>query len=100
LIYSLCNLNIVSWGTREAPKRVKKNQSKEEIERARMQELTQAKQRSAGFLSQVFANFNFKKYDQRVRSYARKWLGLERSGLNGILLKQILGAVERMEKVK
>ena len=100
LIYSLCNLNIVSWGTREAPKRVKKNQSKEEIERARMQELTQAKQKSAGFLSQVFANFNFKKYDERVRSYARKWLGLERSGLNGILLKQILGAIERMEKVK
>ena len=52
LIYSLCNLNIVSWGTREAPK-VKKNQSKEEMERARMQELTQAKQRSAGFLNQV-----------------------------------------------
>lgn len=40
-----------------------------------------------------------KKYDQRIRSYARKWLGLEHSGLNGILLKQILGAVERMEKV-
>jgi chitin synthase len=99
LIYSLCNLNIVSWGTREAPK-IKKNQSKEEMERAKMQELTQAKQKSAGFFSQVFANFNFKKYDERIRSYARKWLGLERSGLNGILLKQILGAVERMEKVK
>lgn len=50
-------------------------------------------------VTQVFANFNFKKYDERVRSYARKWLGLERSGLNGILLQQILGAVERMEKV-
>jgi len=50
-------------------------------------------------LLKVFANFNFKKYDERIRSYARKWLGLERSGLNGILLKQILGAVERMEKV-
>ena len=34
-----------------------------------------------------------------MRSYARKWLGLEQSGLNGILLKQILGAVERMERV-
>ncbi|CAF4848127.1 unnamed protein product, partial [Rotaria socialis] len=79
LIYSLCNLNIVSWGTREAPKKVKKNQSKEEIERAKMQELSQAKQKSAGFLNQVFANFNLKKYDQRIRSYARKWLGLERS---------------------
>ncbi|CAM4747857.1 unnamed protein product [Rotaria magnacalcarata] len=100
LIYSLCNLNIVSWGTREAPKKVKKNQTKEEIERARMQELSQVKQKSAGFFNQVFANFNFKKYDQRVRSYARKWLGLEQSGLNGILLKQILGAVERMEKYK
>ncbi|CAF0924460.1 unnamed protein product [Rotaria sordida] len=100
LIYSLCNLNIVSWGTREAPKKVKKNQTKEEIERARMQELTQVKQKSAGFFNQVFANFNFKKYDQRVRSYARKWLGLEQSGLNGILLKQILGAIERMEKSK
>jgi chitin synthase len=99
LIYSLCNLNIVSWGTREAPK-IKKNQSKEEMERAKMQELTQAKQKSAGFLNQVFANFNVKKYDERIRSYARKWLGLERSGLNGILLQQILGAVERMEKVK
>jgi hypothetical protein len=65
-----------------------------------MQELTQAKQKSAGFLNQVFANFNVKKYDERIRSYARKWLGLERSGLNGILLQQILGAVERMEKVK
>lgn len=52
LIYSLCNLNIVSWGTREAPK-VKKNQSKEEMERARMQELTQSKQKSAGFFNQV-----------------------------------------------
>ena len=52
LIYSLCNLNIVSWGTREAPK-VKKNQSKEEMERARMQELTQTKQKSAGFFNQV-----------------------------------------------
>ena len=100
LIYSLCNLNIVSWGTREAPKKVKKNQSKEEIERARLQELNQVKQKSAGFLSQVFANFNIKKYDERIRSYARKWLGLERSGLNGLLLKQILGAVERMEKVE
>jgi chitin synthase len=55
LIYSLCNLNIVSWGTREAPK-VKKNQSKEEMERARLQELTQAKQKSAGFLNQVRIN--------------------------------------------
>ncbi|CAF1289999.1 unnamed protein product [Adineta steineri] len=100
IIYSLCNLNIVSWGTREAPKKVKKNQSKEEIERARMQELTQVKKKSAGFFNQVFANFNFKKYDERVRSYARKWLGLERTGLNGILLKQILGAMERMEKCK
>ena len=100
LIYSLCNLNIVSWGTREAPKKVKKNQSKEEIERAKMQELTQAKQKSAGFLNQIFANVNLKKYDERVKSYARKWLGLERSGLNGILLQQILGAVERMEKVE
>ncbi|UJR37230.1 hypothetical protein I4U23_029939 [Adineta vaga] len=100
IIYSLCNLNIVSWGTREAPKKVKKNQSKEEIERARLQELTQVKKKSAGFFNQVFANFNFKKYDERVRTYARKWLGLERSGLNGILLKQILGAMERMEKHK
>jgi hypothetical protein len=50
-------------------------------------------------IKKVFANFNFKKYDERIRSYARKWLGLERSGLNGILLQQILGAVERMEKV-
>ncbi|CAF3889820.1 unnamed protein product [Rotaria magnacalcarata] len=100
LIYSLCNLNIVSWGTREAPKKVKKNQSKEEIERAKMQELSQAKQKSAGFLNQVFANFNLKKYDQRIRSYARKWLGLERSGLNGVLLQQILSAIERMEKSK
>ncbi|UJR08979.1 hypothetical protein I4U23_013229 [Adineta vaga] len=99
LIYSLCNLNIVSWGTREAPK-TKKNLSKEEQERARMQELTQVKQKTAGFFNQVFANFNFKKYDERIRSYARKWLGLERSGLNGILLQQILGAVERMEKSK
>jgi chitin synthase len=98
LIYSLCNLNIVSWGTREAPK-IKRNQSKEEMERAKIQELTQAKQKSAGFLNQVFANFNFKKYDERIRSYARRWLGLERSGLNGLLLQQILGAVERMEKV-
>ncbi|CAF5007277.1 unnamed protein product, partial [Rotaria socialis] len=48
----------------------------------------------------VFANFNLKKYDQRIRSYARKWLGLERSGLNGVLLQQILSAVERMEKSK
>ena len=35
-----------------------------------------------------------------MRSCARKWLGLERTGLNGILLQQILGAVERMEQVK
>ncbi|CAF4353545.1 unnamed protein product, partial [Adineta steineri] len=99
LIYSLCNLNIVSWGTREAPK-IKKNLSKEELERAKMQELTKAKQKSAGFFNQVFANFNFKKYDERIRSCARKWLGLERSGLNGILLQQILGAVQRMENSK
>ena len=119
LIYSLCNLNIVSWGTREAPK-TKKNLSKEEVERAKMQELSQAKQKSAGFLNQVssmldaeggskncaysstevFANFNFKKYDERIRSCARKWLGLQQSGLNGLLLQQILGAVERMEKVR
>lgn len=52
MIYSLCNLNIVSWGTREAPK-VRKNLTKEEIERAKLQELTQAKQKSAGFLNQV-----------------------------------------------
>ena len=47
----------------------------------------------------VFANFNFKKYDEKIRAYARKWLGLERSGLNGLLLQQILSAVERMENV-
>lgn len=58
LIYSLCNLNIVSWGTREAPK-TKKNQSKEEMERARMQELSQAKKKSAGFLNQVLAIDSF-----------------------------------------
>jgi chitin synthase len=52
LIYSLCNLNIVSWGTREAPK-VKKNLPNEELERAKLQELTQAKQKSAGFFNQV-----------------------------------------------
>lgn len=46
------------------------------------------------------ANFNFKKYDEKMRSCARKWLGLERTGLNGILLQQILGALERMEQVK
>ncbi|CAF0778856.1 unnamed protein product [Didymodactylos carnosus] len=97
LIYSLCNLNIVSWGTREAPKQ-KKNQSKEEIEKARLQELTQAKKKSAGFLSQLFVNFNVKKYDERVRSFARKWLGVDRSSMNSVLLQQILGAVERLEK--
>ncbi len=65
LIYSLCNLNIVSWGTREAPK-IKKNQSKEEIERARIQELTQVKQKSAGFLNQVRNDFTKEKKNKII----------------------------------
>lgn len=45
------------------------------------------------------ASVNLKKYDERIRHALRKWLGMEKSGLNGILLQQILGAVERMEQV-
>lgn len=105
LIYSLCNLNIVSWGTREVEKKkkVKKNATKEEIEKARIEAEKEklAKKAKKGFFSQFTVNIiNPSKYSTALKTFLRDWLGIESSETNNVLLKQILGTLERIEKIK
>ena len=104
LIYSLCNLNIVSWGTREVEKKkfVKKNMSKEEQEKAKLEAKKEAmKKAKKGFFSQFTINIaNPSKYSHSLRNFMRDWLGIESNETNNIILKQILGTLERIEKIK
>ena len=105
IIYSLTNLNIVSWGTREVEKKkvVKKNQSKEEEEKAKLeakkQEL-QKKKAKSWFSNFTVSVINPSKYSTSVKNFLRDWLGIESSRTNSVLLKQILSTLERIEKIK
>ena len=105
LIYSLCNLNIVSWGTREVEKKkiTKKNATKEDLEKVRLEAEKEkiAKKAKKGFFSQFTVNvINPSKYSTALKSFLRDWLGIESNETNNILLKQILGTLERIEKIK
>ncbi len=108
LIYSLCNLNIVSWGTREVEKKkhVKKNAklTKEDIEKAKIEAEKErlAKKAKKGFFSQFTVNIiNPSKYSTALKSFLRDWLGIDsNTAKNNVLLKQILGTLERIEKIK
>jgi chitin synthase len=105
LIYSLCNLNIVSWGTREVEKKkhVKKNMTKEEEEKAKLEAKKAAAKKKAqqGFFSQFTINIiNPSKYSKTLRNFLRDWLGIESNQTNNIILKQILFTLERIEKIK
>ncbi len=104
IIYSLTNLNIVSWGTREVEKKktVKKNMTKEEEEKAKLAaKKEQLKKKSKN----LFSNFtisviNPSKYSKSLKNFLRDWLGIESSKTNNVLLKQILSTLERIEKIK
>lgn len=105
LIYSLCNLNIVSWGTREVEKKkaVKKNMTKEEEEKAKLEAKKAAakKAKSKGFFAQFTINIiNPTKYSTSIRNFLRDWLGIETNETNNIILRQILNTLERIEKIK
>ena len=105
LIYSLCNLNIVSWGTREVEKKkhVKKNLTKEEEEKAKIEAKKEAlkKAKAKGFFSQFTINIvNPAKYSNSLKNFLRDWLGIESNETNNVILKQILGTLERIEKIK
>ena len=104
LIYSLCNLNIVSWGTREVEKKkhVKKNMTKEEEEKAKIEAKQEAmKKAKKGFFSQFTVKIiNPSKYSSSLKKFLRDWLGIESNESNNIILKQILGTLERIEKIK
>ena len=81
LIYSLCNLNIVSWGTREVEKKKKAVKK--------------------GFMSQFTIKiFNPTKYSESIRKFFREWLGVDSASTNNVILKQILTTLERIEKIK
>lgn len=49
VIYSLCNLHVVSWGTREAPKKKTKLQMEQDAKEAEAKEKEKAKKK--GFFS-------------------------------------------------
>lgn len=105
LIYSLCNLNIVSWGTREVEKKkaVKKNMTKEEEEKAKLEAKKEAakKAKAKSFFSQFTINIiNPSKYSKSLKNFLRDWLGIESTETNNVILKQILTTLERIEKIK
>jgi chitin synthase len=90
LIYSLCNLNIVSWGTREVEKKkiTKKNATKEDLEKVRLEAEKEKKAKKAkkGFFSQFTVNvINPSKYSTALKSFLRDWLGIESNETNNIL---------------
>jgi chitin synthase len=97
LIYSLCNLNIVSWGTREVEK--KKKAKKPGTEEAKKPE--PVKKPKKGFFSQFTIKiFNPSKYSENIRKFFREWLGVDTASTNNVILKQILTTLERIEKIK
>ncbi len=105
LIYSLCNLNIVSWGTREVEKKkaVKRGLSGEEEERARLEAKAAALKQAKG--KGLFSQFTVKLIDpgkcsSSLRRFLRSWLGVESSETNSVILRQILGTLERIERIK
>ena len=99
LIYSLCNLNIVSWGTREVEKKkkaVKKPNGEEEVKKPEP-----VKKPKKGFMSQFTIKiFNPTKYSESIRKFFREWLGVDSASTNNVILKQILTTLERIEKIK
>ena len=117
IIYSLCNLNIVSWGTREVEKKKPAKQAnaaagggggKLAVSAAAMREELEVKQKVArqlkkknAFLAQFTVGFvDPHKYSRSLRSFMRHWLGIESNETNSVILKQILGTLERIEKIK
>ena len=105
LIYSLCNLNVVSWGTREVEKKksVKKNMTKEEEEKAKLEAKKEAakKAKQKSFLGQFTINIaNPSKYSKSLKTFLRDWLGIETNDTNNVILKQILASLERIERIK
>ncbi|KAL4229437.1 chitin synthase I [Mactra antiquata] len=58
-IYSLCNLHVVSWGTREVPK--KKTKAEEE-EAKRLEEEKKKKKKEQGFFGKFFPQFPAKDF--------------------------------------
>lgn len=108
IIYSLTNLNIVSWGTREVEKKKPVNKggalkSKEEEEKARLlakkEELKKKKSKGL-FSSFTIKVINPSKYSKSLKNFLRDWLGIESAHTNSVLLKQILSTLERIEKIK
>ena len=102
LIYSLCNLNIVSWGTREVEKKKKTNKPKPgEVKQLEIKPEPVKKPKKNGFFSQFTVKiFNPTKYSESVRNFFREWLGIDTAHTNNIILKQILYTLERIEKVR
>jgi chitin synthase len=104
IIYSLTNLNIVSWGTREVEKKkiVKKGMTKEEEEKAKLEaKKAEMKKKKKNFFSNFTINIiNPSKYSKSIKNFLRDWLGIEHSTTNSVLLKQILSTLERIEKIK
>ncbi len=105
LIYSLCNLNIVSWGTREVEK--KKNTKKKPGETGQEKPVevqkvsVQPKENQTGLLSQFTVKiFNPTKYTDMLKNFFRDWLGIDTANTNSVILKQILNSLERIEKLK
>ena len=82
---------------------VKKYQSKEEEEKAKLEAKREAlkKAKSKGFFSQfTIPIVNPAKYSKKMRDFLRDWLGIESNETNNVILKQILGTLERIEKIK
>lgn len=99
LIYSLCNLNIVSWGTREVEK--KKNTKKKPGEQKEVKKVEPVKKPKKGLFSQFTVKiFNPTKYSENIRKFFREWLGVDAASTNNVILKQILTTLERIEKIK
>lgn len=99
MIYSLCNLNIVSWGTREVEKKKKVNKKKDG-EPEPVKKIEPKKQKTGFFAQFTVKIFNPSKYSESVRNFFRDWLGIQHSQSNGVILKQILSTLERIEKIK
>ena len=76
--------------------------SKEEQEKAKLEAKKEAmKKAKKGFFSQFTINIaNPSKYSHSLRNFMRDWLGIESNETNNIILKQILGTLERIEKIK
>ncbi len=102
LIYSLCNLNIVSWGTREVEKKKSTKKKPGEQKPTDVQTMpVQSKKNQTGLLSQFTIKiFNPTKYTDLLKNFFRDWLGIDTANTNSVILKQILNSLERLEKIR